>query len=239
MPGAVAALRCLRRSGAGNTDAMQEPRRAAPPTAQTSHGQPSAAGTVDTHASPLGWYLALLAAALVGITATIIQIIERIQLAEAPGSALICDLNATFSCGGVIVAEQSSVFGPIPNAAIGLLVFAVMASAAVAGVSGTRWRLRYWVFVTFLAGFMGGFTIWFLYQTAFVIGKVCLWCLGIGLALLLANASVWRLGWREGHLDGSSRFARAARWTIRGGTDLVLWAGLGSLVAIMMVAGLG
>lgn len=187
---------------------------------------------------PTGWFAALLVAGVVGIAATTIQIVERIQIAENPDASLICDLNAVFSCGSVITAWQSSVFGAVPNAAIGLMVFSILTGSAFLGLAGTRWSRRGWAGLTGLAGVMVVFTVWFLAQTAFVIQRVCLWCLVIGAAILVANVAAWRIGYREGHLDGPSALARRASWLIRGGSDLVLWGGLGALVALMLVAGL-
>ena len=90
---------------------------------------------------------------------------------------------------------------------------------------------------TFFAGFMAAFTVWFLAQTAFVIGAVCLYCLVIGTMVLLVNLAWWRIGERLGYLSGN-RFLDGASWLVRGGTDIVLWVGLGVVVAAMMVAGL-
>ena len=47
---------------------------------------------------------------------------------------------------------------------------------------------------TLFAGFMAAFTVWFLSQTAFVIGSVCLYCLVIGTMVLLINLSWVGLG---------------------------------------------
>jgi len=185
-----------------------------------------------------GWLALVLVAGLTGMAATIVQIVERIQIAQNPDAELICDLNAVFSCGSVITAWQSSVFGAVPNAAIGLSVFALLTSASALALLGTRWSRGGWLFVTVTAGVMLAFTVWFLWQTAFVISRVCLWCLVIGAAILLVNVAVWRVGHRLGHLDRSSAPMRAASWLVRGGSDLVLWAGLAALVALMMVAGL-
>jgi uncharacterized membrane protein len=195
----------------------------------------TAPGRSDTRS---GWLLALVVACLVGVAATVTQIVERIQIAADPEASLICDLNATFSCGSVITAWQSSVIGPIPNAVIGLVVFTALGTSAATALVGTWWSRRAWTGLTGLAGVMLVFTVWFLAQTAFVIQRVCLWCLVIGAAILLANVALWRLGHRDGHLDGSSPLARGASWLIRGGSDLVLWAGLAALVVLMLVAGL-
>jgi hypothetical protein len=55
--------------------------------------------------------------------------------------------------------------------------------------------------------------------------------------VLLMNVAWWRIGWCLGYLSGN-RFLDGAGWLVRGGTDLLIWAGLGVVVATMMVAGL-
>jgi uncharacterized membrane protein len=193
--------------------------------------------TVGAERLPRGWYALVVVAAVVGMASTITQIVERIALAENADADLLCDINGTFSCGSVLTAWQSSVFGPIPNAAIGLSVFALTLGVAGAGLLGSALSKATWGVATFFAGFMGCFTVWFLAQTAFVIGQVCLYCLVIGTMVLLMNVAWWRIGWRLGYLSGN-RFLDGAGWLVRGGTDLLIWAGLGVVVATMMVAGL-
>jgi uncharacterized membrane protein len=199
--------------------------------------EPQAGTTVEDVRLPRGWFAALVVAALVGMGSTITQIVERVALAENADANLLCDINGTFSCGSVLTSWQSSVFGPIPNAAIGLSVFALTLGVAGAGLLGSALSKVTWAVATFFAGFMAAFTVWFLAQTAFVIGQVCLYCLVIGTMVLLMNVAWWRVGWRLGFLSGN-RFLDGAGWLVRGGTDLLIWGGLGVVVATMMVAGL-
>lgn len=186
---------------------------------------------------PSLWLGLVVVAALVGMAATIIQLVERVALAENADAELLCDINGTFSCGNVLTSWQASVFGPIPNAAIGLSVFAVTLGVAGAALLGSPLSKAAWGVATFFAGFMAAFTVWFLAQTAFVIGAVCLYCLVIGTMVLLVNLAWWRIGLRLGHLSGN-RALDAAAWVVGGGTDLLLWGGLGVVVAAMMVGGL-
>ena len=79
----------------------------------------------------------VVGAALVGGTASFIQIIERIQYAEAPTKDLFCNLNSVFSCSNVFGAWQSSVFG-FSNAIMCLAFFAVLLGAGLAGLTGAQ-----------------------------------------------------------------------------------------------------
>jgi len=186
---------------------------------------------------PRGWLWLIVVAAPIGMAATVIQIVERIALAENPRATFICDINGTFSCGNVLTAWQSSVFGPIPNAAIGLTVFTVMLTTAAGALLGAQLSRLAWGVAAFFAAFMAGFVLWFLTETTFSIQKVCLYCLVIGTMVLAINLAIWRVGFGLGFLDDGNRLLTTAGWLVRGGTDLVIWLGLGVVVAAMMLAG--
>jgi len=184
------------------------------------------------------WFATMAVASVIGMSATTIQIIERIRLAEDPRASLACDINGTFACGNILTSWQSSVFGPIPNAAIGLTVFTVMLSFSGGALLGVKLTRRAWAVVAFLAAFMAGFTVWFLSSTAFSVGQVCLYCLVIATMVLTLNLSVWRVGNRLHFLDGSDPGSRTARWVVSGGTDLFVWGGLALIMAAVLVLGL-
>lgn len=171
------------------------------------------------------------------MAATVIQLIERVQLALEPKTALLCDINATLSCGTVLEAWQSSVFGPVPNAAIGLVVFTVMLTSALGVLLGSTLALRAWGVLAFFAAFMAAFTVWFLAQTTFSIQAVCLYCLAIGTAVTLVNAAWWRVAYAYDWLTGPSRLRGTAGRLVSGNSDLFLWGGLWVLVAAMMIIG--
>lgn len=185
----------------------------------------------------MGWLWAVVVASVLGMGATITQLVERIALAEDPQASLVCDINGTFACGNVLTAWQSSVFGPIPNPAIGLTVFSLMLATAGGALLGSHLSRAAWGVITFFAAFMAGFTVWFLTQSTFSIQQVCLYCLLIGMMVLVVNASWWRIGYRLGYLEGGHRLLTTAGWLVRGGTDLLIWGGLGLVVGAMMVAG--
>lgn len=190
---------------------------------------------VDT--SRTRWLVAIVVASVVGVAATVTQIVERIALAGDPSATFICDINGTFACGNVLTSWQSSVFGPIPNSVIGLTVFTAMFTTATGVLLGSQLSKAAWGVVTFFAAFMAAFTVWFLAQTTFAIERVCLYCLAIGLMVLVVNAAWWRIGLSLGFLDEGNRLLTAAGRWVRGGTDLMIWGGLGVIVAAMMVAG--
>jgi uncharacterized membrane protein len=184
-----------------------------------------------------GWWWLVVVCGAVGMSATALQIIERIQLAEQPTAKLVCDINATFSCGTVLQAWQSSVFGPIPNPVIGLVVFTIMLTTAVGALLGSQLAGRAWALAAFLALFMLCFTVWYFYETTFSIKAICLYCLFNGTAILLINTALWRIAYAHGWLSREgSRLAFAGR-LVEGRTDLFVWGGVWVAVAAMVVLG--
>ncbi|MEI8080375.1 MAG: vitamin K epoxide reductase family protein [Actinomycetes bacterium] len=177
---------------------------------------------------PYWW---ILLAAVVGIAATLIQSYERLQLALHPNQVLLCDINGALSCSSVLESWQARAFG-LPNSWIGLAVFSLFASAAVAGVTGSVLSRGYLGFLGFFSAFMLLFTLWFLWQSAFAIGALCLYCVLIGTAVVITNAAVWRLWRREQMLPSPLAVLVDSR------LDLVFWFALWAAVGIGMAVGL-
>ena len=128
-------------------------------------------------------------------------------------------------------AGQSRAFG-IPSSWIGMVVFALFASAGVAAVTGSRPSKGYAGFLGFFAAFMLGFTLWFLWQSTFSIGSLCLYCTIIGTSVVVINAVVWRMWNGLGMLPGPLRTLIDTKF------DLVFWFVLWAAVAIGIAIGL-
>jgi uncharacterized membrane protein len=181
------------------------------------------------------WVVALLAA-LAGMAFTTIQIMEKIDILKHPGKVLICDVNSTMSCTEVLNAWQSSVLGP-PNALIGAIMFALLGAAALAGLLGSQLSRAYLAAVWGLAIFFLCFTSWFMYETAFSIGRLCIWCTGIVTAVLLICAALSRVVDRAGSL-GQGSFGHAIGTAVRTRLDLIVWFGWWLAIAGLLWVGL-
>jgi uncharacterized membrane protein len=179
------------------------------------------------------WWAVALAGGAGGMVTAGIQTVERIEWAQNPGAAVACDLSAVISCSGVFAHWQSSALG-IPNSIIALPVFAMLASAALAGVLGARLPRPYLASMLGLSVFMTAFVTWYLVQSAFAMGVLCLFCLGCGVAILLASAGLTRAAAAEGAL-GSGRLGRTVDTMVRSGADLLLWGGLALVVGLMLL----
>lgn len=122
--------------------------------------------------------LVLLLGGIIGWIASLeLQVGKEFLLAN-PGASLGCDVNPFISCGNVMMTWQSSALG-IPNMAIGLSGFAIMAAAGALMVSGTQ--LPTWFRWARLGGmsFAFGYIHFLAISAIFVIRALCPWCMVI------------------------------------------------------------
>ncbi len=182
------------------------------------------------------WALVLLAT-VAGLAFTTFQIMEKVAILQDPFTRLACDVNSTLSCSNVLTAWQSSVLGP-PNSFIGAVMFAIIGSAALSGLLASTLSRAYLATVWGLAVFFLGFATWFMFETAFDIGALCLWCVGITTAVVCICAMLTRLADRE-NAFGQNRFGLAVAAAVRRGLDLAIWATWWLGIAAVLVIGLG
>lgn len=120
--------------------------------------------------------LVLLLGGAVAWIAALALTIDKLHLLANPGAKLGCDVNPFISCGTVMMTWQASAFG-IPNMAIGLAGFAVMAQAGALLLGGARLpRWHSWAVLGGL-GFAFAFVHFLAYSAIFVIRALCPWCM--------------------------------------------------------------
>jgi uncharacterized membrane protein len=169
-----------------------------------------------------------------GVFGTFVQTLEKIRILERPGEALWCDRGSALSCTSVLKAWQSSALG-VPNSMVGVVVFGFFLTAGVALVLRSRPSVAFLGVVQFFALFMLGFTLWYLWQTTFVLGSLCVYCILNGTAVVVANLAAPRLLVGAGRLqgDGVVGFVRRA---VQDGVDAWFWLALWAGVAVTMWA---
>lgn len=84
---------------------------------------------------------------------------------------------------------------------------------------------------------MTAFIVWYMQQTAFAIGVLCLFCAGCALAAGVAGAGLTRVAAAQGAL-GSGRFGREVGLLAASGADLMVWGGVALVILAMLVVGL-
>jgi uncharacterized membrane protein len=182
-----------------------------------------------------GWWGLVLAGGLLGIVGTVWQTVERLS-ALSTSKPSVCDINAVISCGSVYSHWQSSALG-VPNSLIGLPVFAIMTSAAVGALLGSRPSKRYVGLLLGLGVFMTLFVVWYMEQTAFAMGALCLFCTASMVNIILIGIGLTRVADAEGAL-GEGRLGRTVHTMVDSWADLAVWIGLMLLVGVMLFLGL-
>ncbi len=182
-----------------------------------------------------GWWGLVLAGGLLGVIGTVWQTVERIGFESGTGSA-VCDINAVISCGSTYSFWQSSALG-VPNSLIGLPVFAIMTSGALAALLGSRHSGRYIATLLGLSVFMTAFVFWYMEQTAFVMGALCLFCTSSMINIMLVGTGLTRVAAAEGAL-GDGKAGQRLRLLVDSKADLMVWFGIALIVGVMLFAGL-
>lgn len=183
-----------------------------------------------------GWWALVLLGGLLGIVTATWQTVERIAYAKDPTTASVCEINSVLSCSSVYDHWQSSALG-IPNSLIGLSVFAILASAGLAGVLGSALARGYLAFLFGLTVFMTGFVVWYMQQSAFSIRVLCLFCVGCAVNIVLAGVGITRVA-AANQVFGSGRAGRELETWVRSGADVMAWVGVAVVIAAMLVIGL-
>lgn len=188
-------------------------------------------------AAPLRrWYAVMLVGGTLGVVTAAWQTVDRIAWAANPRAGSICEINSVLSCSSVFSHWQSSALG-IPNSLIALPLFGLLAATGLAGVLGSTLSRAY-LATTF--GMNVGFALfitWYLQQSAFPIGVLCLFCLGCGVNAVVSGVGITRVATAR-HAFGDGRVGREMARQVAAGADLIAWTGLLLVWAAMLVVGL-
>jgi uncharacterized membrane protein len=186
------------------------------------------------HSRP--WWWVMLVASVLGIGSGMVTVVEKIGLLADPGSSAFCDINSAIGCSPVLLAPQSSVLGP-PNAAIGIVMFGMLAAAGLAGVMGTTFPRSYRWFLLGLSTFFGMFLTWYMWQVGFAIGSLCPFCVVCAGSVMAITLAAWRLA--SADVPHAARGVGGALATAsRSGLDVIVVAGWTALIAGILAVGI-
>lgn len=178
------------------------------------------APTVEPHterASPEQGFLSRATAwicavgGVVGLLAAAILIVEKINLLADPDYVPSCSINPILSCGSVMTTPQAEAFG-VPNPLIGIAGFAVVTTIGVVLLTGAP--LPGWLWLGLQAGATFGvvFVHWLIYQSLYVIGALCPYCMLVWAVTIpiFLYVTLRTLRQQGGALSGPVRRAAAA-----------------------------
>lgn len=176
----------------------------------------------------------VVASGIIGMLASFIQTIERIDYAKNPTLPLTCDVNSVFSCSSVFDAWQSSVFG-FSNSLMCIVFFVLLIGIGLAGATGSIIHKNVRLFVHFLTVFFLGFGAWYLYESAWVIGSLCIFCIFCYSAVILGNWALLRINSLDLPLAKAHKAGIAKM--INSGADTFVWLLWAIAIAAMLYLG--
>lgn len=133
----------------------------------------------------------MLIAAISGLAASFILTIDKFKILKDAGYTPSCNINETLNCKSVMLSKQAEAFG-FPNSLIGISTFSMMLVIAVLlflNIALPRVFLQIATFGTVLAVI---FCHWLAYETTFVIGALCPYCMVAWVATLLVLSVLLR-----------------------------------------------
>jgi uncharacterized membrane protein len=180
-----------------------------------------------------GAYFEMLLGSLVGLVASFVLAVDALTLAANPNAIFSCDISAKISCGTVGTSWQANLLG-FPNAYLGLISEPVVITVAIAALGGVLFPR--WFMLTAQAFYSIGFAFayWLFFQSYFVIGALCPWCLTITVTTTLVFFSITRVN----ILDGNLRFGLATskvQSLVKGWVDVYLMVVILAVFAAMVV----
>lgn len=176
-------------------------------------------------------YGIMAAGGVIGVTAAFLQTLEYIILVQDRSKALVCDINSVFSCTNVLSSWQAKVFG-FPNSLMCMGLFVIFATAAVAGLAGGKLSKGFRLGVQAVSVATLLFALWFLSQSTYVIGALCVFCIFCFIGLLLVNWGWLRLNAAD--LPIGARGRAAVKRAVETGADIFWWVVLALVVAFAM-----
>jgi len=131
----------------------------------------------------------LVVASAIGLSASFILTIEKIQLLKNPVTQLSCNINPIVACGSVIQSKQAEAFG-FANPLIGLVSFGVIITIGMGMFAGAKYKRWFWLGLE--AGTIFGvlFSMWLFYQSVFEIQALCPYCMVVWAAVIALFVNV-------------------------------------------------
>lgn len=128
----------------------------------------------DGRAFELGLFL--MVASLVGFFAAFRLTVDKVGTFTHPDTAPSCDASVLVQCGKNLGSWQGSLFG-FPNPLIGVGGWVAVFVIGAMILAGLRFRRWFWIALNIGVTGSLALVIWLIYQSIFVIGTLCPWCM--------------------------------------------------------------
>lgn len=180
----------------------------------------------------------LLAFGVIGLIASFVLAVEEFHLLKNPDAILSCSFNLVLNCAAVMKTWQATAFG-FPNMYIGLMGFPLVIMIALLGLS--KVQLPKW----FLIGAEGGivfwtlFAYWLFFNSVYVIGVLCPWCLVVTFSMTMLSAAITRYNLLHNTFGFSKKTNKKVTQFLASDFDKVIVAGWLVLLAALVIVRFG
>lgn len=180
-----------------------------------------ARGPLSRLGTVLPWLLVI--AGIIGVIASVMITVEKLDLLQNPAYHPACDLNPIISCGSVMQSGQSHVFG-FTNTYIGLIGFPIVVTVGMAMLAGARFRRWFWLGMQVGLSLGLIFAYWLLGESIYRIHALCPYCLSVDVALTTIWWYVTLYNFYNGYLRWPAGLKRFGALIKRHHADiLILW----------------
>jgi len=189
-------------------------------------------GSLPKILSPKWFSYLLIFVGIVGIVASLVLTLDKIQVIKNPNYVPSCNINPIFSCGSVMKTKQAEI-GGVPNTIVGLIAFPVLITIGAVMLFGARMNKRFWQLfqVGALMGLEG--IIYLFYQGVYRINALCIYCLSVWIVVLALNwyTLLWNLS--ENFIVLPKKIAGFKNWAIAHHADVLVTIYLILIFAIL------
>ena len=169
----------------------------------------------------------MLFGAISGFIASFLLTVDKIKILKDSQFNPSCNINEVLNCKSVMLSKQAEVFG-FPNSLIGIAAFAIFVAVAIAVLGKVDFPS--WFINLALGGTILGviFSHWLAYQTTFVIGALCPYCMIAWFGNFLILSSVIQENLKVKSLATDDQEAKSAIEKISGFMPIfhIVWLGL-------------
>lgn len=190
-------------------------------------------GRVDLERVPWKTAGLLVGASLVALAASVELVLSEITHLRNPTGSLSCDLNPLIGCSSSLMTWQAHLMLGIPNALVGVALYAGLTGVFLAWLGG---RLPRWLPLTIEAGLTASLAliIFFLQQSVTFFRTLCPFCLLVWGATILIwihlGATLMRLGHLPWLPPGFQKFWTQQRWLLTISAFLLIFL----VIAVML-----